>query len=135
MPGSPGPTPGPAMPAFDPLADPSVQEWERTYSLFMHLSLILTHLVPVPVVPVLIMWLIKKDQSAFVNDHGKEALNFQISLLIYAIVGGILLAVCGVGVLVLIGVYVLGIVGMIQGAIAAGKSRYYRYPACLRLIS
>ena len=135
MPGSPSPAPGAAMPSLDPLADPSVREWDRTYALFMHLSLILTHVIPVPIVPVLVMWLIKKDQSHFVNDHGKEALNFQISLLIYMIVGGILVAACGIGIAVIVATYVLAIVGMIQGAIAASKSRYYRYPACLRLIS
>lgn len=116
----------------DPLHDPQAAEWERTYSLFMHLTLLAVH-VFIPVVPALIMWLIKRDQSPFVDDHGKEALNFQISLVIYGAAAAILSAFC-IGVPLLIAVYVLAIVGMILAASAAQKGRYYRYPACLRLV-
>lgn len=127
--------PAPVMPGVDPMHDPAAAEWERTYGTFLHLTLILTHLVPVPVVPAAVMWLVKRDASAFVNDHGKEAVNFHLSLLIYAVVGGILVAACGIGFAVLIAVYVLGIYGMIAAAVAANKGRYYRYPMCLRLIA
>lgn len=117
----------------DPMAAPGLQEWERHYSLAMHLTLLAWH-IAVPVIPVLVMWLIKRDESAFVRDHGREALNFQISLLIYGVIGAVLVPLLGLGVLVIIAAYVLGIVGMILGAVAASKGRYYRYPACLRLI-
>lgn len=113
----------------------ATREWERTYSLFVHLSLLLWSVL-IPVVPALVMWLIKRDQSQFVDDHGREVVNFQLSLLIYGIGLTILgFVTCGLGWVVLMGLYVLGIVGMILGAIAAHKGRYYRYPMCLRLIS
>ena len=53
-----------------------------------------------PVIGALIMWVIKKDASAYVADHGKEAMNFQLSLVIYWVVG-FLLALTGIGALAL----------------------------------
>jgi len=50
----------------------------------------------------LIIWLIKKDESPFVDDQGKEALNFQITIAIAYIVGAVLMAVC-VGYLIYAG--------------------------------
>jgi uncharacterized Tic20 family protein len=117
----------------DPLRDPDVQEWERHYSLAMHLTLLAIHFA-IPLVPVIVLYLIKKDESPFIRDHGREAINFQISLLIYAIIGGILVPFCGIGFIVLTAVYVLGIVGMILAALEANKGRFYRYPACIRFL-
>lgn len=121
--------PNPAAPHADPFHDPHAVEWERTYSMFMHLTLLAVH-VFVPVVPALIMWLIKKAESPFVDDHGKEALNFQISMTIYAIAAGI----TGIGLLLVPVIYVVGIIGMVRAAIAASKGRYHRYPVTIRLV-
>jgi uncharacterized Tic20 family protein len=113
--------------------DPSARESERTYALFLHLTLLLVHFA-VPIVPALIMWLIKRDQSPFIDDHGREALNFQISLVIYAIVGGVLIPACGMGVLLIAAAYALGIVGMVLAAVAASRGEYFRYPATIRFL-
>ena len=118
----------------DPLADPHASEWERHYSMGLHLTLLAIHAL-MPLVPAVVMYLIKKDESPFVADHGREAVNFQLSLLIYGLVGFLLLPACGTGFVILTGVYVLGIVGMIFAAIAANTGLYYRYPACLRFLS
>ncbi len=122
-------------PAYGPQAafDPAVSEWERHYALAMHLSLAATLLL-IPVIPVLVMYLIKRGESRFVDDHGREAVNFQLSLLVYSIVGVILLPACGTGMIVLVAAGVLGIVGMIFAAIAANQRRYFRYPACIRFL-
>ncbi len=110
-------------------------EWERTYSLFLHLSLLAFHFVPIPVVPALVMWLIKRDESAFVDDHGREAMNFQISLVLYALclvpVG---MLTCGVGFALYVPLYALGIVGLVMGASAAHRGQYFRYPMTIRFI-
>lgn len=117
-----------------PLSEPACQEWERTYSLFTHLTLLTVHLL-IPVIPALVMWLIKRDQSTFVDDHGKEAVNFQLSLLLYTaatfLVGFL---TCGVGWVLWPLIYILGIVGMILAAVAASKSQYYRYPMSIRFL-
>ena len=80
------------------------------------------------------MWLIKRKDSPFLDDHGKEAVNFQISLVIYFFISAILMVVL-VGIALMAAVYVLGIVGMIMASVAANRGEYYRYPMCLRLIA
>lgn len=81
----------------------------------------------------LLIWLIKKDSSEFVNDQGKEALNFQITVFIAAIVCGLLTLVV-VGCFLLPVVLIANIVFCIMGAMAAGKGQRYRYPFAVRLI-
>lgn len=121
---------------FQRVTDHEVTADERTYALFTHLTLLALHFIPVPVIGPLIMWQIKKDQSPFLDDHGKEAVNFQISLVIYAIGAAILGAItCTVGWVLFAPIYILGLVGMVLAAIAANRGQYYRYPACLRLVS
>ncbi len=115
--------------ALDPAATPA----ERTYATFTHLSLLAVHAL-IPVIPALVMWLIKRHESPFLDDHGKEAVNFQISLLIYFGIAFVLTFVC-VGYVLVPAVYGLGILGMIMAAIAANRGEFYRYPACIRLLA
>ncbi|MFM9995887.1 MAG: DUF4870 domain-containing protein [Phycisphaerales bacterium] len=112
----------------DPHATPS----ERTYATFQHLTLVLLHFIPV--IPALVMWRLRAQESPFLDDHGKEAVNFQISLVIYFVVAAVL-AVIVVGFLLMAVVWVLGIVGCIMGAVAANRGEYFRYPMSLRLIA
>jgi uncharacterized Tic20 family protein len=83
----------------------------------------------------LVIWLIKKDQSRFVDEHGKEALNFQISILIYHAVSASLWCVFGIGVVMSIAVWVFSIVAAILAAVQANQGNSYRYPLTIRLIS
>jgi len=78
----------------------------------------------------LIVWLLKKDQSAFVGDQAKEALNFQIAVLIVSLICSI---TC-VGLILVPVVIVADIVFTIMGAMEANKGVYYRYPYTIRLI-
>ncbi|MDI1290124.1 MAG: DUF4870 domain-containing protein [bacterium] len=112
----------------------ATQEWERTYAVFTHLSLGAVMVIAVPVVVPLVMWLLKREKSAFVDDHGKEAVNFQISLVLYNLAGLVLLPICGVGAVVMVAAVVLGIVGAIMGAVAASNGVLFRYPACIRFV-
>jgi uncharacterized protein len=117
------------------LVDPHAQEWERTYAMFTHLALISIHF-GLAIVPTLIMWLVKRDKSPFVDDHGREAMNFQISLLVYALAALVLsIVTCGAGMVLYIPIYILGIVGMILASVAANKGQYYRYPMTIRFLS
>lgn len=86
----------------------------------------------------LIVWLIKKDQSAFINDQGKESLNFHISLWIYGLISSLLLFTIVLIPLVFVFyglLYLGGLVCTILGAVAASNGQTYRYPCTLRLIS
>lgn len=127
------------------LVDHDATESDRHYALAMHLSLLGNFVAPVIIVLLpLFMWIHKKDQSAFIDDHGRETLNFHLTLMVYffalpllAIPIGVLL--CGVGILITVPIaamlpYVLGIVGMIQAAIAANRGEFYRYPMTIRVL-
>lgn len=117
------------------LSDPLATASERTYVTFIHLMPIFATAFPLfLVLGPLVMWLIRKNESAYINDHGREALNFNISLLIYYVVSGVLVLIL-VGFPLLIGVYVLGVVCSVLGAIAGNRGEFYRYPMCIRLIA
>mgnify|MGYP006283271343 CR=1 FL=1 len=103
---------------------------ERTMGLLAHLlGIVIGFLGP------LIIWLIKKDESAFVDDQGKEALNFQLTVLIaYVVCFGPLNFVFCIGSFLGLAVWVVAIVFAIMGATRANQGELYRYPICLRMI-
>lgn len=79
----------------------------------------------------LVIWLIKKDESAFVDFHGKEYFNFIISYFIYTVISGILVLLL-VGFLLLWALGILFIVFQIVGAIKAYEGQLYRFPFIIR---
>lgn len=84
----------------------------------------------------LIVWLLKRSELPGVDAHGKEALNFQLSVLLWALVifAGSLLT-CGMTLPLLLVIGVGQIVLMIIGAIQAGSGKLYRYPLTIRFIT
>lgn len=117
--------------------DQTLTNDDRTYATFLHLAGPVSMLVvgPFCFAGPLIMWLIKKDQSGYLDDHGREALNFTLSLIIYSIILTIATIVTlGLGSVLFLGLFVLGAIGAIRGSIAANRGEYYRNPMCLRLI-
>lgn len=85
-------------------------------------------------IPGLIVWALKKDDSAYIADQAKEALNFQITVLIAQFVAGIL-ALILIGFIFIGIIWLLNIVFCIIAAISTSKGETYRYPFCLRLIN
>jgi uncharacterized protein len=119
--------------SFQRMVDPNLQPWERHYALAMHLAGLSFNIL-IPVIPSLILWLVKRDESKFTDDHGRESVNFQLTLLVYALLGLITMPLCGLGAAVWLAAGILGLVGIILGAIAASRGEYFRYPACLRFL-
>jgi len=116
------------------LRDPSVTSDERTFALFEHLSFF-AWLVWVPVIVTLILWLVKKGDSPFIDDHGRESINMQLSMLLYSLVGTVLgFLTCGVAWFVAGAILIAAIVFSILGAAAANRGEYYRYPAVIRFL-
>ncbi len=87
----------------------------------------------VPPLVALAMWQIRKADSEFIDDHGREALNFQISLILIGLIL-IPLVFCGVGILGFMILPFFGIIGGVLGGVAALRSEVFRYPACIRVI-
>jgi len=85
-------------------------------------------------IPALIVWILKKDDSAYIADQSKEALNFQITILIAQSIA-VVLAIILIGFLFMGIIWILNIVFCIIAAIASSKGETYRYPFCLRLIN
>ena len=81
----------------------------------------------------LIIWLIKKDKSPFVDDQGKEALNFHLMLLIGYIICAATTMIC-IGVFILPAVSILGTIFSILGALKGKEGLAYRYPFTIRFI-
>jgi uncharacterized protein len=86
-----------------------------------------------PVIAPLVIWLIKKDESIFIDYHGREYFNFLISYTVY-------LTIAGISMIILIGFVLLPIVGVmlfiftIIAAIKAYEGNEYRFPLIFRLI-
>lgn len=123
--------------AFSPPPAPTVEgitAEERQWGMFAHLSTLVGLIIPFgSILGPLVIWLIKKDTMPFVDDQGKEAVNFQITTAIAAIIAGVLM-------FVLIGFLLLPIIGIawlvlsVLAGIKANEGQYYRYPFAIRLI-
>ena len=118
----------PPAPAGAPTAE------EKQWAMFAHLSALVGFVIPFGnVIGPLVIWQMKKAEMPFVDDQGKEALNFQITALIA-------ICVCFVLIFVLIGMLLLPVVGLavliltILAGIKANNGEAYRYPFALRLI-
>jgi uncharacterized protein len=117
-----------AAPAPVVHASSSASQDDKTMALLAHLLGIFTGFIGA-----LIIWLVKKDQSPFVERHAREALNFQITM-------AIAFLACGILFIVLIGIFLLPIVGILDlvfcilATVAASKGQEYRYPFALRLV-
>ncbi|MCL1869180.1 MAG: DUF4870 domain-containing protein [Promicromonosporaceae bacterium] len=81
----------------------------------------------------LVIWLVFRHRSWLVDDQAKEALNFQLTVLI-AVVVGFATIVLIIGAFVLLAALVLSLVFGIQGAVRAYRGEPYRYPVCIRFV-
>ena len=114
--------PPPAPAGVTPSSD------DKLWGMLAHLSALLLGFVGP-----LVIWLVKKNESQFVDDQGKEALNFQITVFIA-------MMICAVLSVILIGLLLMPIVGIaalvfsIIGGIKANGGEAYRYPFAIRLI-
>jgi uncharacterized Tic20 family protein len=109
----------------------------RMWAMFCHLGGLAALLPILPIIggiiAPLIIWQIKKDEHPFVDEQGKEAVNFQISILIYELVAGLLVFLC-VGAFLLFAVMIFNIVFLVIAAIKANDGFHYHYPLCIRFI-
>ena len=111
-------------PRFDGPDYGGLSKDDRTWAMLAHLSALAGFVIPFGnVLGPLVIWLVKREGSAFVDDQGREALNFQITVTIAAIVS-IILMVVGLAWLIL----------SIVAGVKANEGERYRYPFTLRLI-
>ncbi len=108
---------------------------ERTFGMLVHLAALAQFIVPTfgNVIGPLVIWLIKKDQSAWIDRQGKNALNFQISIAIYALISTILIPVI-IGIFLLIAVGIFWLVMVILATIRVSEGESFRYPLSIIFI-
>lgn len=96
---------------------------------------ILTHVLSIffTFIPALVIYLLKRQESPYVAEHAKEALNFQISLIIYICIS-IPLCLLIIGVFMLIAIGIGSLVLYIMAAVKAADNVLYRYPFSIRFI-
>jgi uncharacterized Tic20 family protein len=138
----------PGPPPVDPIVPPpggTPSAEERQWAMFAHLSALAGMLLTGAwfgwgcFVGPLIIWLVKKDTMPFVNDQGKESLNFNITVAI-VLVALLLLTIVTFGLGFFVTVPLAVIVGIgwlvltIVASVKANEGIAYRYPWCLRLI-
>ncbi|WP_218220576.1 DUF4870 domain-containing protein [Nesterenkonia sp. Act20] len=112
-----------------PRAVPVSAGEEQGWGVAMHLGgVFLSWLVP------LVLWLVFRERSRMLDDHGKEALNFQITLFIGYVIGTATTVIL-IGFVILPIIWLLSWVFSILAAVAAYQRRPYRYPLTIRFIS
>ena len=129
-PQTPQDSPAPEQPAAEPVPAQPVETSKdaRTMAMLCHLLAIFTSFLGP-----LIIWLIKKDDHPFVNEQGKEALNFQITVVLASIIAGFSTIIC-IGFVLLPAVCIANLVFCIIATVKANKGEHYRYPVSLRLV-
>ena len=112
----------------------SIPKQQRDWGMFCHLAAFAGYIIPAGgIIGPLIVWLIKKDEFPYVDEQGKESLNFQISIFIYTAVAAVSLLVV-IGILLLPAVLVFNIVMIIIGSMKANAGEHYQYPLTIRII-
>ncbi|WP_170157058.1 DUF4870 domain-containing protein [Roseimicrobium gellanilyticum] len=108
---------------------------ERQMAMWCHLASLAGYLVPFGnVIGPLVIWLSKRETMPLVDREGKESVNFQISVTIYALVSLVLAFFC-IGIPLLIAVGVFAVVFAVLASIEASKGNSYKYPLCIRFIN
>ena len=118
-------------------AGPSNAEEEaKMWGMWTHLGGLATFLgLPLGgVIAPLISWLVKKDQFPLVDYHGKEALNFQVSIAIYLVVAAASL-LAFIGILLVPAVLIFDIIQIVIASIKATKGEVHRYPLTIRFVT
>lgn len=111
----------------------SLSRDEKMWAMFCHLSSLIIFLgIPFGnIIGPLVIWILKKDSSPFVDRQGKESLNFQISMTIYILVS-IVLVLLLVGIFMLIAIAIIDIVLVVVASVKANDGVDYAYPFTIR---
>ncbi len=100
---------------------------EKTIGMLCHITGLISIIGPI------IVWLLKKDDSAFIDANGKQAINFQISIIIYTI-GSVILMIVGIGFVLIFAVGIFAFIMIVIASIKAANGEIFQYPLTLQLL-
>ena len=106
---------------------------ERMWGMLCHLASFCIFIPFGNIIGPVVVWLIKKDEFPFVDDQGKEAVNFNISMTIYGFIAGLLTMVI-IGIVLIPIIAIAWLILVIMAAMKANNGEAYRYPFTIRLI-
>ncbi len=112
----------------------------RTWAMLCHLAGLAGCFLPwlAHLTAPLLVWLLKRNDHPFIDEQGKESLNFQLSMTLYSVLGSLLLAATIIGLIVipffLWFLYILNVIGVVVGAIQTSGGKHFRYSLIIRFI-
>lgn len=107
---------------------------ERNWAVFCHVAALAGLIIPLGnIIGPLVVWILRRNAFAYVDQQGKEAVNFQISMTIYALIAAVLVVFI-IGLPLLFLIMAVDIVLVIVAAINVSQGKNYRYPITIRLI-
>jgi uncharacterized Tic20 family protein len=112
------------------LREPALDATDRKFAIAIHLTPLAGVLFAALFVTPVVLWLVRRDASAYVDDHGREMVNGLLSFALYHV----LLAITVIGLVALPVLYVLCIINVVRGAVAASRGEYFRYPMTIRVL-
>jgi uncharacterized Tic20 family protein len=108
---------------------------ERTFGMLCHLAALAGFVFPLGnIIGPLIVWAIKKDQYPWVDQHGKESLNFQISMTIYLFISAIMIIIL-IGIFFLVALGIINLVFIILASVKANNGEDFSYPLAIRFFN
>jgi uncharacterized Tic20 family protein len=114
---------------------PMSEEEERQWAMFAHIGTFSSMFVPLGnIIAPIVIWQLKKNESPFVVEQAKESLNFQITLMIYAVISFLLVFIV-IGFFLIFGLVIFGLIIVIVAGVKANDGEHYRYPMSIRFIS
>ena len=123
--------------------DATTSEEDRTWAMAAHIGALVTAWFALGLIAPLVVLLVRGGSSDFVRRHAVESLNFQISLLVYSLIGsvvGLILTILtlGVGLLVIVpivlGIALIALIVVVQAGVKANRGEDFRYPLTMRLV-
>jgi uncharacterized Tic20 family protein len=104
-----------------------------------HLSALLGAWVALAFVGPLVVWLVKREEDPFLDDHAREALNFNLTMFVLLLLAFLaVIGTLGIGLIVVIPlaslIWLFWLVATIVGAVRAANGETYRYPLSIRFI-
>ena len=114
--------------------EPISEEEERKWAMFAHIGTFSSMFVPLGnIIAPIVIWQIKKNESDFIVDQAKESLNFQITLMIYALISFLLVFII-IGFFMLFALILFSLIIVIVAGVKANEGEHYRYPMTIRLV-
>ena len=119
---------------YTQMVDQGQPKEAKTWGMLCHLAGFAGYLTGIgQILGPLIVWILKKDQYAFVDDQGKEALNYNISMTLWMIIAGLSIFLL-VGFVLLPVLALVDIILKIVAAVKANEGVAYRYPLTIRFL-